>query len=255
MEKRPEFNLEGSRYKYNPVFISRILDPYTAVIAKYTYKIGLTANKTTLLTFILGMIGIAVMYFNRTFIGLLITAILITLRNIGDTIDGKIARGTKTFSPLGGYSDIISDWLFFHAAFFVVLGIITNHVILGFLCVTGYMSREFARRKFTEIFGTKITETQESKRIPLIVSTVKKYDLASWFLIIPIIMIIQPVLILYLTVIIEYGLLFGELIINYVILIRDNNNIWQNLRKEISEKNFETKKKIGIKKTRKYKNL
>jgi len=240
---KPKFNLDEATYAYNPVFISRILDPYTAVIAKLMYKVGFTANKTTILTFILGMSGIAVMYFYQSFLGLLIAAILITLRNIGDTVDGKIARGTKTFSALGGYSDIVTDWLFFHAAFFIVLGIITNHVILGFLCVTGYMSREFARRKFTEKFGTKITETSDAKKMPFIVSLVRRYDLASWFWIIPIILLINPIWIIYITVFIEYGLLFGELAINYRILIRDNKRIWRELRED-SEKKLSAKELI-----------
>ena len=242
----PIFNLKESVYKDNPVYISKLLDPYTARIAQFLYnKLGLTANKSTLITFILGMSGIAIMYFYRSFIGILIVAILITLRNIGDTIDGKIARGTNTFSPLGGYSDIIADWLFFHAAFFIVLGIITNHVILGFLCVTGFMSREFARRKFTEKLGVKITETSEAKKMPFIVSLVRKYDLASWFWIIPFVLLIKPVWIIYITVIVEYGLLLGELAVNFSILIKDNNERWKKLRKKL-EKETKTKSKGKI---------
>ena len=119
----------------------------------------------------------------------------------------------------------------------------TNHLALGFLCVTGYMSREFSRRKFTEKFGTKITETNEAKEMPFIVSLVRKYDLAAWFLIIPIILLIKPVFILYFTVIVEYGLLFGELIINYRILIKDNQRIWGELIKNMEKENSKIKKR------------
>ena len=111
----------------------------------------------------------------------------------------------------------------------------TNHLALGFLCVTGYMSREFSRRKFTEKFGTKITETNEAQKMPFIVSLVRKYDLAAWFLIIPIILLIKPVFILYFTVVVEYGLLFGELSINYRILIKDNQRIWIELREKLEK--------------------
>ncbi len=235
MKKRPKFVIGRCAYEGgNPVYLYGFIDPLTARMAKVLYeKFHLTANKTTILTFIFGFTGIAVMYFYQTYLGLIIAAILITLRNLGDTIDGKIARGTKTFSPLGGYSDIVTDWLFFHAAFFIVLGIITNNVILGFLCVIGYMSREFSRRKFTEKFGTKITETKDAKKMSFIVSLVRKYDLASWFLVIPIVLLIQPVFIIYFTVIVEYGLLFGELAINYRILLRDNKKIWRDLREDL----------------------
>ncbi len=232
MKNRPDFDLKKCLYADNPVYISKLLDPFTARIAQFLYnKLYLTANNVTIITLILGVAGIVVMYFYRSWWGMLIAAILITLRNFGDTVDGKIARGTNTFSPLGGYSDIIADWLFFHAAFFIVLGIVTEHVLLGALCVTGYMSREFARRKFTEKHGVKITETVEAKNISFIVSLARKYDLASWFWIIPLFMLIKPVFIIYITVVIEYGLLFGELTINYTILIKDNRLRW----KEINE--------------------
>lgn len=238
MQKRPKFDLKKCVYKNgNPVYLYGLIDPYTAKMAKFLYeKLHLTANKTTILAFTLGFLGIAVMYFYQTYLGLIITAILITLRNLADTIDGKIARGTNTLSPLGGYSDIVTDWIFFHAAFFIVLGIMTNHLALGFLCVTGYMSREFSRRKFTEKYGTKITETNEAKEMSFIVSLIRKYDLAALFLIIPIVLLIKPVFILYFTVIVEYGLLFGELSINYRILIKDNQRIWSELREKLEKR-------------------
>ena len=239
MKKRPKFELENCVYKNgNPVYLYGLIDPYTAKMAKFLYeKLHLTANKTTICAFTLGFLGITTMYFYQTYLGLIIAAILITLRNFADTIDGKIARGTNTLSPLGGYSDIVTDWIFFHAAFFIVLGIITDHLALGFLCVIGYMSREFSRRKFTEKFGTKITETQDAKKMPFIVSLVRKYDLAAWFLIIPIVLLIKPVFIIYFTVIVEYGLFFGELIINYRILIKDNQRIWKELRENLEKEN------------------
>lgn len=249
MKKRPKFVLERCIYPNgNPVWLYGLIDPYTAKMAKVLYeKFRLTANKTTILAFILGVISILIMYFYRSFAGLLIAAVLITLRNLADTIDGKIARGTNTLSPLGGYSDIIADWLFFHAAFFIVLGIITNHVLLGALCVIGYMSREFARRKFSENWGMKITETQEAKNIPFIVSLVRKYDLASWFLVIPLFMIIYPVAILYITAIIEYGLLFGELIVNFTILIRDNEKKWKEIKEKLEKEEVSSTADVKIK--------
>ena len=38
----------------------------------------------------------------NNYLGLVIAAILITIRNIGDTIDGKIARGSGIKSSYGG---------------------------------------------------------------------------------------------------------------------------------------------------------
>lgn len=170
------------------------------------------------------MSGIAAMLILNNYLGLVIAAILITIKTLGDAIDGKIARGSETASPMGGFLDIIVDWLFFHAAFFIAIGILTGHIMIGFLCVTGYMSREFARTKFTAKYGTKITETSEAKKVSGIVSIVKKYDLAALTLIAPLILLLnQPALIIYVAVIMEYGLLFGELIFDFVCLSRLSN--------------------------------
>ena len=224
MKKRPKFDMKKSLYAENSVYISKLLDPYTAHVAKWMYNLGFSANGTTLLTFFLGMAGIASLLIWRTYTGLIAAAILITLRNIGDTVDGKIARGSNSFSALGGFSDLVSDWIIFHAAFFVAIGILTNNIWLGFLCVTGYMSREFTRRKFTKNYGKKITETKEAKKMPMIVSLVRKYDLASAFWIIPFILLINPLWIIYAIAIIEYGLLIGELGMDFLLLYKKGKN-------------------------------
>lgn len=222
--KREKFDLKRSLYGYNTSFISRHLDPYTAKIAQFFYNIGCSANLITITTFILGMASIAVMFVWRNYFGLILAAILLTIRNIGDTIDGKIARGSNNTSPVGGFSDIVSDWIIFHAAFFIAIGFLTNHIAIGFLCVTGYMSREFTRRKFTEKYGIKITETKESKKIPKIVSLIRIYDLGSAFWLIPLFLLInQAVWIIYSIAIIEYSLLFGELIFDYYCFLKKKN--------------------------------
>jgi phosphatidylglycerophosphate synthase len=220
MKKRPKFNVKKCVYPDNSVFLSKLLDPYTARIAHFLYWIGFSANMTTVLTFLLGLSGIAAMLLIPAYTGLVIAAILITLRNIGDTVDGKIARGSGTFTPIGGFADLVSDWIIFHAAFFIAVGFLTNHVALGFLCVTGYMSREFARRHFTKIYGIKITETKTAKKMPFIVSLARKYDLSSAFWIIPIILLINPLWIIYAIAVIEYTLLAGELGLDVILLLR-----------------------------------
>jgi phosphatidylglycerophosphate synthase len=225
MKKRAKFDLKKSLYGRNPVFISRLLDPYTAKIARFMYNLGFTANRVTLISFILGLSSIAALFIWKNYTGLIIAAVLLTFRNIGDTIDGKIARGSENPTPVGGFSDIIVDWIFFHAAFFIAIGILTNHIIIGFLCVTGYMSREFTRRKFTEKHGIKITETEESKKIPKLVSLIRLYDLASVFWIIPLLLLINQLsIIIYFVAIVEYTLLLGELAFDYYLFSKDKKS-------------------------------
>lgn len=220
-----EFNLEKSINPHNSVYLSKLLDPYTAHIAKWVYNLGLSANNVTFINFILGLSSIYLIIFYPTFYGLILSAVLLTLRNIGDTIDGKIARGSNTPSALGAFSDIISDWIIFHAAFFIAIGYVTDNLFIGFLCVTGYMSREFARRKFEHYFGKKVTETEESKsgKMSLIKSIVTKYDLANVFWIIPFLVVFNQLeIIIYFVAAAEYLLLLGELSFDFYCFFKKN---------------------------------
>ena len=235
MKKRPEFDVKKAIYPDgNPVYLAGLQDRFTVKVAKFFYDIGFTANLMTLMTFVVAMSSILVLLFVRSYTGFVIAAILIFLRNIGDMADGKIARGSNSKSAIGGFSDLISDWIIFLPAFFITLGYITGHMVIGFLCVMGYMSREFTRTKFTYFHGKKITETKEAKEIPVIVSIVRKYDLGSSFILMPLFLIlINPLWIIYAVFVIEYTLLSGELIFDYYCFLKTKK---QNNVQDISEK-------------------
>lgn len=212
MKKKIKFDSKKALYGKNPVYLYGLLDPYTVHVAKWVHGLGFTPNQVTMFNFIIGMSAVALIFFIPTYLSFVIAAILITLRNLGDTIDGKIARGANMKSPLGGFLDIVTDWIFFHSAFFIVIGYITGNVAIGYLCVIVYMSREFTRTKFTHFYGKKITETDEAKKMSFMVSLARKYDLAAVFLLIPVFLLInQPAFIIYFVLVVEVGLLFGEL--------------------------------------------
>ncbi len=224
MKDKERFDEKKALYGENPVYLSHLLDPYTVKIAKWVYNLGFTPNQVTLLNFFLGMLAIVLMFLYPTYVIFVAVAILITIRNIGDTIDGKIARGGDLKSPLGGFLDIFTDWIFFHSAFFIVVGYITGNVAIGYLCVIAYMSREFTRTKFTYFYGKKITESDEAKKMPLAVSLARKYDLANVFWIIPVFLLInQPAFIIYFVLIAETILFLGELFVDLRILLRQKN--------------------------------
>ncbi len=239
MKKRSKFDIEKAVYAKNPVYFYGLLDPYTVKIARFMYNLGFSANVITMLNFIMGMGAIVIILIMRNYMGLVISAILITLRNLGDTIDGKIARGSNTVSKIGGFADIISDWVIFHPAFFIAIGYLTNNVSVGFLCVTGYMSREFTRRIFEKTYEKKATQTKESKKISWIVSIATKYDLATVFIFLPIFLLInKPALIIYTVAIIEYTLLFGEFAFDFFCL-------WKKKKRSIiNERVLEEKERI-----------
>lgn len=225
-KERPEFDITKCCYQKNTVNLARLCDPYTAKIARFVYNtFGISANVMTVITFIISITSLVVLFFVRTYDGLVIAAIFIFIRNLTDTLDGKIARGTGTISPVGGFTDLITDWLFFHAAFFIIIGYLTNNLFIGFLCVTGYMSREFARRKFTEKYGDKITETSEAKKMPLVVSIVTKYNLGEVTILTPFVLVlINPVWIIYFVAFMEYFLLLAELSFDYYCFLKKKEN-------------------------------
>jgi len=221
MKKERKFDEKKALYGENPVYLSHLLDPYTVKIAKWVYHLGFTPNQVTFFNLVLGMTAIALMFFYPIYAIFVLASVLITIRNIGDTIDGKIARGGEMKSPLGGFSDIVTDWIFFHSAFFIVAGYITGNVAIGYLCVIAYMSREFTRTKFTHFYGRKITETDEAKKMSFAVSLARKYDLANVFWIIPIFLLInQLTLIIYFVLIAEVSLFLGELTVDFKLLLR-----------------------------------
>lgn len=233
MKKKVPFNEERALYGFNKVFISRVLDPYTVKVAKWAHYLRITGDLATLITFITGMAAVLIIILMPNYKGLIIAGILITLRNIGDTVDGKLVRGSGIKSTYGGFSDIIADWLFFHAAFFIAIGYAYNHVIIGFLCVTGYMSREFARRMFKFKSKLDVNETVAAKKMPTLTSLLKTYELANVFWIAPIFLFLnQAVIIIFAVAIIEYTLLFGEIGYYYYCFVRKQKEMDKEKNKE-----------------------
>ena len=220
MKKRAKFDSKKALYGENPVYLYGLLDKYTVHVAKGVYNLGFTPNQVTIFNLFIGMGAIALMFFYRTYWSFIAAAILITLRNLGDTIDGKIARGGNMKSSLGGFLDITTDWILFHSAFFIAVGYITENVAIGYLCVIAYMSREFTRTKFTYFYGKKITGTNEAKEMSKLVSLARKYDLAAVFLLIPIFLLLnQLAFIIYFVLIAEIILFTGELGIDLKLLL------------------------------------
>lgn len=215
-KERPKFDMERCRYENNSVSLSKLIDPYTSHLSKFAYDLGLTGDMVTIIGFLIGIAGIAIMFYYQTYLSIIIAAVLITIKNIGDTIDGKITRGSGIKSTYGGFTDIVFDWLFFMPALYLTLGHITGHPYIGFLCIIGYMGREFTRRKFHIKYGAKITDTKEAQKITVVKLIVTKYDQANAQWIAPLFLLInQPLIFIYAIAIIEYILFLGELAFDY----------------------------------------
>ncbi len=115
-------------------FITPIIQPLLHPVVIRLHKQGMTADKLTLLGFIIGMLVLPLLAYELWFGAL----IAIVLNRIFDGLDGALARYANQSSSAGGYLDITLDFLFYAA---VPLGFIladpTQNAIAGaFLLAT-----------------------------------------------------------------------------------------------------------------------
>ena len=90
--------------------LRRFIDPPLAVAARRLVRLGLSANQITLIGFVPGIAAAAAIVFDQTMLALF----LILLNRLSDGLDGAVARQTRP-TDLGGYLDIVGDFLFYGA--------------------------------------------------------------------------------------------------------------------------------------------
>lgn len=115
----------------------KLIDPVVGRWAKGLVAMGWTANGMTLLGLVLGLVA-AVMIAN----GLAHLALLPLLAGrVADGLDGAIARATQK-SDLGGFFDIVADFLFYGAVPFGFAWVApdTNALAASFLLLTFYVN-------------------------------------------------------------------------------------------------------------------
>jgi len=109
--------------------LRRLIDPPLDAAGRRLAGWGLSANATTLGGFVIGLTALPLLVAGQ-FGGALI---VILLNRLADGLDGAIARSQGP-SDLGGYLDILCDFLFYGAVVFgFVLAAPDNHVPGAFL--------------------------------------------------------------------------------------------------------------------------
>lgn len=93
-------------------FIKHLRYPLTKV-AFLAVRAGMTANQITILGFIIGMMSLPALLYQRYELALL----FILLNRFMDGLDGAVAR-LKQPTDLGGYLDITLDFIFYSAVVF-----------------------------------------------------------------------------------------------------------------------------------------
>lgn len=98
--------------------IRPLIDPPLNVVARTLAKSGMTANTLTAIGFTFSLCAFATLAFQTYGMAIL----FIALSRLMDGLDGPLARQTKA-SDLGGYFDIVSDFIFYSGiVFFFAVG-------------------------------------------------------------------------------------------------------------------------------------
>lgn len=91
--------------------LRRLIDPPLDRVAAGLVALGLSANQITLTGFVVGFAALPAIAFRQY--ELAVVAIL--LNRLADGLDGAVARRSGTASDLGGFLDIVCDFLFYAA--------------------------------------------------------------------------------------------------------------------------------------------
>ncbi|WP_191602884.1 CDP-alcohol phosphatidyltransferase family protein [Marinomonas algicola] len=115
-------------------FIKHLRDPLTKV-AFLAVRAGITANQITILGFIIGMMSLPALLYQRYELALL----FILLNRFMDGLDGAVAR-LKQPTDLGGYLDITLDFIFYSAVVFgFALADSSNNAIAAAFLIFSFM--------------------------------------------------------------------------------------------------------------------
>jgi len=95
-------------YKYEKtIFLVYIFRSFSIYITKFFLLIGISANSTSILSLIFGLIG-SVFLLDFNYNNLIISSIFLFLHTILDFVDGEVARYNSDGTPTGKYLDDVN---------------------------------------------------------------------------------------------------------------------------------------------------
>ncbi len=136
--------------------------PVSIRISEMLLKTGITPNRISLLSFMIGILASVFFYFGE-YLYLVIGGIFVHISSIIDGCDGEIARLKLKETKYGGWFDAVLDR---YADAFIIFGMIYGHWTLhnniliwtiGFAALMGTFLNSYTSDKYDSIFQKKLT--------------------------------------------------------------------------------------------------
>lgn len=89
-------------------YLRPLIDPPLNTLGRYLARVGVSANRMTLLAFLFGVAAIFLIMAHRYSAAM----VFILLNRLADGLDGAIARNTA-MTDLGGFLDIVGDFIIY----------------------------------------------------------------------------------------------------------------------------------------------
>ncbi|KKO49656.1 membrane protein [Arsukibacterium sp. MJ3] len=116
--------------------LNRLLKKPLASLAKQLIKVGFSANKVTMVGFLLGMLAVPAIILGYYIVALC----LILVNRLADGLDGAIARATRV-TDAGGFLDITLDFIFYSAIVFAfIVANPSENAIAGSFLMLSFMA-------------------------------------------------------------------------------------------------------------------
>ena len=87
-----------------------VLRPIAGLFVRAIYGTGITPNQVTVASIIAGLAA-ALVYLNGHSIAVACAGLLVTLKDVLDSVDGQLARAKQEYSRLGRFLDSIGDFV------------------------------------------------------------------------------------------------------------------------------------------------
>ncbi len=123
--------LQRLRWRQGGVVAHYLNRPVSSRISRLIAETAITPNQTTIFTFILGLLGLALVITPGRYVGGVLGLLLLHINSVFDGIDGELARLRYQSSSFGAYLDSVCDEVLNSGLMIVVGWDLSRRVMFG----------------------------------------------------------------------------------------------------------------------------